>query len=230
LLTIVARTILLVIVVAAVSACRPAGTPAEKPAVAPVTGLDGHAAALGSVTDRLIAVYNTRDYSQIDAILTADFQRTAPDRNAAGLAGMQAVIDEIHTVYADFRLTVNERAFAQDLAFVRWTVTGTYTGDAGATATPISFTGITMYQFRDGRIAHEFVYFDSAAAATELGVARVPHASGVRMAAPQLSGVPRRLPGAPVAGLSARRTGIIAAPDLLLTGIRMTSFDTGVVH
>jgi toxin CcdB len=39
------------------------------------------------------------------------------------------------------------------------------------------------------------------------------------MATPELAGVPRKVLGAPVADLSAKRTEIIAALDLLLTGI-----------
>jgi ketosteroid isomerase-like protein len=163
------RTLMAIAVIAAVSACKPPAPPAP---AAP-----DYAATLGPVVDKLFSVYNTRDYSQLDSIVTADFQRTAPDQNAASPAEWQAFVEQVHKAYPDYHLVMGESAFAKDLGFVRWTVTGTNTGDAATKATgkPVNVTGLAMYQFRDGRIAREYAYFDTGALATQLGASQMPH-------------------------------------------------------
>jgi len=176
-----AGALLLVTVVTALSACKPPAPAAPAaPAATAATAAPDYAAVLGPVVDKLISAYNTRDYSQIDSVLAADFQRTAPDKNLAGPAEMQALIDEFHRIYGDFRLTPSDRAFTKDLGFVHWAVTGNYIGDAGAAAAarPVRVTGITMYQFRDGKIVREVVYFDSAVLDAQIAPQQMPHAAG----------------------------------------------------
>jgi len=99
----------------------------------------------------------------------------APDQNADGVEGMKTFMGQVHAAYADFHITIEESAYAENLSFIHWTVTGTFAPEDGE-AIEVTTPGITMLRFADGRIIHEIVYYDTAAMAEKLGTMEVPHA------------------------------------------------------
>jgi ketosteroid isomerase-like protein len=111
----------------------------------------------GSQVDRLFDMYNTLDFSALESTLTSDFQRTAPGMSVSSTTGMMDLLKGLRQAYPDLRLEGHERSFAENLAFVHWTVTAT-AGDGKAH----SIMGITMFEFRDGKIARDTTYFDPA--------------------------------------------------------------------
>ena len=132
-------------------------------------------AELGSAFDTYIEVWNNKNYEQIEGIFMEDFVRVAPDQSVEGRDALIEFMRQVHATYPDFRITLGERAYAKDLSFNEWTATGTLTGEDGTT-TPFETDGITMMRYRDGKITHEIVKYDTAAMADELGVDEVPHA------------------------------------------------------
>lgn len=157
-----ARTLATATLTVAVAACQPPA-PAAPPA--------DYAATLGPITDKFIGVWNSKDYSQLDAIMPADFRRTAPNGGANSLAEMKEFLRQLHTAYPDFHIVVDESAYKENVGFVEWTVTGTNTGDAATKATgkPIKVSGITRLKFKDGKITDEIAYFDMATLQAQLG-------------------------------------------------------------
>lgn len=116
-----------------------------------------NATAHSSQVDNILSMYNTLDFTALDSTLASDFQRTAPGMNVSGAAGMVDLLTGLRQAYPDLRLEGHERSFAENHAFVHWTVTAT--GGDGKTH---SVAGITMFEFRDGKIARDATYFDPA--------------------------------------------------------------------
>ena len=121
-----------------------------------------------------VDAWDTGNTDGLDAITASSFKRTAPDQNANSLEELKAMIAQVHTVYPDFRISNDASAAGPDGGFVQWTATGTDTGSEGATGKPVNVTGISRYEFVDGKIASEFVAFDSALMMRQLG-REMPH-------------------------------------------------------
>ena len=164
-----APTLVAATVMAAVSACQPP---------APDTAPPDYAATLGPVSNKFMTMWDTKNSDLFDSILATDFRRSAPDQNAGSPAEMKAFVKQVHTAYPDFHIAVDESAYKENLGFIRWTVTGTNTGDAATKATgkPIKVSGITMVKFRDGKITDEIVFYDTATLQAQLGSPGIPHA------------------------------------------------------
>lgn len=124
-------------------------------------------------------VWNNQDYDKLDVALTGDFRRRAPDQNADGRAAMKEFMRQVHTTYPDFRIVVDNSSHQGDVAFLRWTVTGTNSGPGAfpPTGKRITTSGITMVRFaEDGRISEEIAQYDTASLSRQLGLTSVPHA------------------------------------------------------
>ena len=147
------------------------------PAPAPEPPPD-YAAELGPAAKEFIEVWNTRDYDKLDAIMSADFRRVAPDQNADGLAAMKDFMRQAHSAYPDFRIVAEETYYQKDLVLMVWRVTGTNTGEGAFSPTgkSIDAKGMTMLRCADGKIVEEVVFYDTATVTNQLGLAGVPHA------------------------------------------------------
>lgn len=124
-----------------------------------------------------VEVWDSAEVDKLDAVAISDFKRTAPDQNADSLAELKAFILQVHETYPDFSITNDGMAAGPDGTFVQWTVTGSDTGrDEGATGNSLNVSGISRYQFVDGKIARELVIFDTGLAMNQLDTDELPHA------------------------------------------------------
>jgi len=141
---------------ALLSSCQPPAPVADAPTEDP--------AELDLTVQSMLTVWNSNDVVMIDSIVTPDFKRVAPNGNATGPEELKAFIQGIHTVYPDFHITSERVAYDGDVAMMQWTVTGTNTGEGPTppTGNAVKVSGVTVFTFRDGRIASETVFFDSA--------------------------------------------------------------------
>lgn len=130
------------------------------------------------LVDTFIEVWNTREYDKLDGIMTADFQRVAPDQSADGLAAMKEFMAQVHATYPDFQIKMSESAYKHDVGLLLWTATGTNTGEGASppTGNSIDVSGITMLRFADGKFALEVAHYDTATLMEQLGTSAVPHA------------------------------------------------------
>ncbi len=124
-----------------------------------------------------VDAWDTGNTDGLDAITSDNFVRTAPDQDADGLDELKGLIAEVHKVYPDFRITNDASAAGPDGGFVQWTVTGTDSGSEEATGNSLKVTGISRYQFVDGKIASELVIFDSGEVLSQLSRDDMPHGS-----------------------------------------------------
>jgi len=121
-------------------------------------------------------VWDSAEVDKLDAIAHSDYTRMAPDQNANSLDELKAFIRQVHETYPDFSITNDGMAAGPDGAFLQWTVTGSDTarGD-DATGNSMRVTGISSYQFSDGKIASELVIFDTGSALTQFDTTELPH-------------------------------------------------------
>ena len=125
-----------------------------------------------------IEVWDSAEVDKLDAVALSDFKRTAPDQNANSLAEEKALILQVHATYPDFNITNDGIAAGPEGTFVQWTVTGSDTARGEAsTGNSMRVTGISRYQFVDGKIASELVIFDTGLAMTQFETDEMPHTS-----------------------------------------------------
>jgi hypothetical protein len=125
-----------------------------------------------------IEVWDSAEVDKLDAVAMSDFKRTAPDQNANSLAEEKALILKVHETYPDFNITNDGIAAGPEGTFVQWTVTGSDTARGEAsTGNSMRVTGISRYQFVDGKIASELVIFDTGLAMTQFETDEMPHTS-----------------------------------------------------
>ncbi len=162
-----------IVAVAVLSACAPEAK--EDPAVAAMRSAAESQQQMLAAIATWVEAWDTGNTDTLDAITADNFQRTAPDQDADGLDELKGLIAEVHRVYPDFRITNDASAAGPDGGFVQWTVTGTDSGSEGATGNSLKVTGISRYQFVDGKIASELVIFDSGEVLSQLSREDMPH-------------------------------------------------------
>lgn len=128
---------------------------------------------------QLIDAWDGHDADALDAIAASDYQRRAPDQNTGSLEEQKAFMNQVFAAYPDFAISNDGAAAGPAGAFVKWTVTGTNTGEGPQppTGNAIELPGISYYEFRDGKIAREFVVFDSGELLEQLESTDMPHAA-----------------------------------------------------
>jgi hypothetical protein len=162
------------VTVALLTACAPPAAK-EDPAVAAMRAAADSQQQMLAAIATWVDAWDTGNTDGLDAITAAEFQRTAPDQNANGLDELKALIANVHTIYPDFNITNDASAAGPNGGFVQWTATGTDSGSENPTGNKINVTGISRYQFVDGKIVSEFVSFDSAALMSQLQREDIPH-------------------------------------------------------
>jgi steroid delta-isomerase-like uncharacterized protein len=126
------------------------------------------------VRDSIETVWRQRSIDELDRFLAVDFvDHTAPPGSAPGLVGFTDGVRRILAAFPDARNAIDEIVAEGDWVVVRWTMTGTHTGDAlgfPATGREIQLNGITMSRVVDGRIGEHWSYRDDLAMLRQLGL------------------------------------------------------------
>lgn len=169
------RIATITVAVALLSACAPEAK--QDPAVEALRATAESNSQMTAALATLITAWDSGDTDTLDAIMSPGLQRTAPDRNADGLDEYKALIADIRTIYPDFRITNDASAVGPSGGFVQWTVTGTDSGTADGTGNTLKTTGISRYQFENGKIVSELVVFDTGAVLTQLQRQDLPHSA-----------------------------------------------------
>ncbi len=101
------------------------------------------------------------DLETIDRLCTEDFIITSAGTDIVGRAAFKEWVKTFSAKMRDLRLTSHEMFSSADGTRVvsRWTATGFNRGMFGTPADdrPIEFTGIAVWEVRDGKLAHNWV-------------------------------------------------------------------------
>jgi ketosteroid isomerase-like protein len=147
----------------------------EDPAVEAMRAAAEAEAQMSAAIDASITAWDTGNTDALDAVMSSDISRTAPDQSVNSLEEYKAFIAQVHQVYPDFSITNDGSAVGSDGGFVQWTVVGTDSGSDNATGNKLTTTGITRYEFADGKIVSELVIFDTGAVLSQLEREDLPH-------------------------------------------------------
>jgi steroid delta-isomerase-like uncharacterized protein len=165
------------------SACGEGEKTVVAPAPAPVAAAPAPAApamdapaALVLVKDYL-AAWNEHDIDRTGGFLADDVQYF--DSSFGGMQhGRQAAVEQGISVFMrgvpDLRWEIrSEPIVSSDGVAYEWTFTGTHTGTWGtirATNQKINLKGMSFVRIKDGKIAYQAVFYDSAALNRQLGL------------------------------------------------------------
>jgi steroid delta-isomerase-like uncharacterized protein len=112
---------------------------------------------------RVIDAYNSRTLEAFDSLLTDDVVLVRDEEKARGREEFKAVLARVRRAFPDLRYRIDDVVVSPDRFALRWEARGTHQGEylgVQASGRPISYTGITLYELRDGRIARVWVSAD----------------------------------------------------------------------
>lgn len=132
---------------------------------------------LKPIIERGVAVWNNGNLEDAEEIWASNVVRSANDQpDVEGIEGLKAVINSFRTAFPDAKLIVDEEIYSENKAIIRWTFTGTNTGEGEmpATGNQIEFWGISILHFENGKLTREDVAFDNQSFMEQLGFTMVP--------------------------------------------------------
>jgi steroid delta-isomerase-like uncharacterized protein len=139
-----------------------------------------HSKELKPILDRGVAVWNSGNIEEVDEIWAPSAIRSAnqlPD--VEGIDGIKAVITSFRTAYPDAKLIIDEEVYSENKAIIRWTFSGTNTGEGEMppTGKQINIWGISILHFENGKLTREYVSFDNQPLLEQLGFTLTPSSS-----------------------------------------------------
>jgi steroid delta-isomerase-like uncharacterized protein len=122
--------------------------------------------------------FNRRDGAKLLTLWTDDFRYEGPDVAFSGRQRMLAQEQNLWTAFPDIRCEVSLFLASQERAALITRMTGTHDGPLRmgkdvtipATGRKVAFTLSVHMIFRDGLIAHERLFYDSAGLMRQLGL------------------------------------------------------------
>jgi steroid delta-isomerase-like uncharacterized protein len=112
---------------------------------------------------RLVSAYNQRSLDEFDDLLTDDVVLVRDEEKAHGRDEFKAVLGRLQRAFPDIQYRIDDVIIAGDRIALRWEARGTHRGDylgVPATGRPVTYTGVTIYELRDGRVARIWVAAD----------------------------------------------------------------------
>jgi steroid delta-isomerase-like uncharacterized protein len=118
--------------------------------------------------------WNQHDLSVIDDALLPEFvDHTLPPGSQQGPAGQRAFLEAYLQGFPDTHIDLNEMVAEGDTVVLRWTATGTHTGNLmgiPASGKSMNLPGIALWRFRDGRLIECWNHFDQVTLLQQIGV------------------------------------------------------------
>jgi len=136
------------------------------------------ARALG---DLFLQAVNEGNLDLLDQIYLPDVVYHDPSmpESFQGLETLKAYFETMHTAFPDQKWTLDEMYIDGDRVFWIYSYTGTNTGPMGeipATGKSVREVGVAVDRMSGGKIAEEWVYYDTLDLMTQLGMTLVPPA------------------------------------------------------
>ena len=127
------------------------------------------------------SAWNRGDFSVLDELLTRDSMdySTLHGQPEQGAASFRQIISMFRAGFPDIHLTIDDEIYTRDKVVHRWTLRGTHTAPfmgVPATGKKVEFTGTTIVQMKDGKIAARWSNLDMLRLLQQLGI--VPPSPG----------------------------------------------------
>jgi steroid delta-isomerase-like uncharacterized protein len=125
-------------------------------------------------------VWNERDLSVVDECTADGFiQHNTGTAEPLTKEGFKRQLAEMHSAFPDLRFTVDDLLADGDKIVARWTIQGTHLGRLQGfppTGRAVTFSGMTIIRFVDGKAQEEWVNFDVFGMMRQIGVIPDPAA------------------------------------------------------
>ncbi len=125
-------------------------------------------------------VWNQGNLAVVDELIAADFDGHPAPSDAdfgRGPAGQKQLVGLYRGAFPDLRMTIDDMATDGDRVVLRWTASGTNTGEMmgmPATGKPATVTGIVINRLAAGQITEGWTNFDALGMLQQLGVIPTP--------------------------------------------------------
>jgi steroid delta-isomerase-like uncharacterized protein len=123
-------------------------------------------------------VWHRGNLDVMNSLFTPDFVRHDPNgRVLKGIEQNRQFIGGMRLAFPDLHYTVEDEIAEGDKLVVRYRFEGTHQGQfqgAPATGKQVSYTGILIYRFADGKIAEQWTEADLLSFLQQLGVIPKP--------------------------------------------------------
>lgn len=128
------------------------------------------------------SAWNRGDLAVVDELVTPDSvdYSTLHGEPEHGTESFKQIIMMFRSAFPDIHLTIDDEIYAGDKVVHRWTLRGTHQGPfmgAPATGKKVAFTGTTIVQMEDGKIAARWSNLDMLGLLQQLGLAPAPQAA-----------------------------------------------------
>ena len=107
-------------------------------------------------------VMNKGDLQAVDELVADDYRLTDPPGFPSGKEGLRALANMYRTGAPDLHMTVEQMIAEGDQVAVRWTATGTHTGESMGlppTGQKVQFRAISWLRMKNGQVAEEWTQF-----------------------------------------------------------------------
>jgi steroid delta-isomerase-like uncharacterized protein len=115
------------------------------------------------MVQRIVDAYQSGTLDEFDGLLTDDVVLVRADKRAEGLAEFKAVLQRLRQAFPDIRYSIEESFGEGDKLVLRWTARGTHKSEylgVLPSGRQVSYTGITIYEFRGDRVSRVWVSAD----------------------------------------------------------------------
>ena len=126
-------------------------------------------------------VWNGRNPSLVDEFFAASHVFRAAGSPPLDREGHRQMIAHFQSAFPDGQDTTDDLIADGDKVAHRWTYRGTHQGEfqgIPATGRRVTFTGISIWRFEDGKIVESWHELDTLGMMQQLGVIPVPHQDG----------------------------------------------------
>jgi steroid delta-isomerase-like uncharacterized protein len=128
------------------------------------------------------SAWNRGDFSVLDELLTPDSMdySTLHGQPEKGAESFRQIISMFRSGFPDIHLTIDDEIYTRDKVVHRWTLRGTHKAPfmgVPATGKKVEFTGTTIVQMKDGKIAARWSNLDMLRLLQQLGIVPPPPGS-----------------------------------------------------
>ena len=138
--------------------------------------------------DAYVAAWNKGNVDALDRYLTKDAVRRLPQSvttsNSKNLMELKKEITGFRALFPDIKVTTEEIIMQDNVAVVRWTLTGTnkikamgYPGDGSK----VNLKGVSVLRFENGKLKEDVAYYDVYELRKQMGLVAKPQTKSAKV-------------------------------------------------
>ena len=136
---------------------------------------DSLEAAAKELYNKVIAINDTNELDQYDALVTPDFKfHGMPDGKPGDLKAMKGLFHDYYTAIPNIEITIQHIAISGDILLSHITMSGVNSGPMGpgmpATGESVTFEGYDCVRIQDGKMAEYWGLVDEMGMMSQLGM------------------------------------------------------------